>query len=202
MVDAPPTDRKRRGSLMINYFLVMLFLFGCVQLYFNGMQEAAMNHQMYHISDFQRRHFVKAHSKSSKNKVEEYGGDHQRNIEDENELKRTERKENFIESKKDMTRDDKDDSLDGELNNSPNGYGGKEEEGKLEHKLAGLNCDQFGGPSRDDAYEMVFWEDIPSDSLHVSPFHRKNQKQYLTFEADHGTFSMFQSKKFLVHSYL
>jgi len=54
------------------------------------------------------------------------------------------------------------------------------------HKLAGLNCDDHGGPSEDIAKEMVFWEDIPSDEKYVSPFKKKGQTQYLTFEPDGG----------------
>ena len=29
--------------------------------------------------------------------------------------------------------------------------------------LAGLSCDEYGGPSNDLAQEMVYWQDIPSD---------------------------------------
>eukprot|EP00980_Cylindrotheca_fusiformis_P003484 scaffold781_cov132-Cylindrotheca_fusiformis.AAC.3 len=55
------------------------------------------------------------------------------------------------------------------------------------HRLAGLNCDKWGGPSRDAAAEMVYWEDIPSDESHVSPFHNASgPTQYLTFEPDEG----------------
>jgi hypothetical protein len=55
------------------------------------------------------------------------------------------------------------------------------------HKLAGLNCDAHGGPSMDIAAEMVYWEDIPSDAAHISPFKRTSgPKQYLTFEPDEG----------------
>lgn len=54
--------------------------------------------------------------------------------------------------------------------------------------LAGLNCDAFGGPSREEAQEMVYWSDIPSDSRYVSPFHEKRgqHRRYLTFEPDGG----------------
>lgn len=74
------------------------------------------------------------------------------------------------------------------------GYDGDEESpwGNLEdqdggHRLSGLNCDAYGGPSEDAAQEMVYWRDIPSDSLYESPFKRKHgPKQYLTFEPDQG----------------
>jgi hypothetical protein len=195
MADALTADRKKRGSLMMDYFLIMLFVFGCVQFYFNGMQDTGMNHQLHHIADFQRRHFVKSHSKSLKQKVEENveeSGDaslHHRDVEEENEQEGNEETES------------KDDSLKGQFKNHPSDIGGSKEEGNLEHRLAGLSCDQFGGPSRDDAAEMVFWEDIPPDSLHVSPFHRRAQKQYLTFEADHGTFQLFEPQHFPAHFY-
>lgn len=65
-----------------------------------------------------------------------------------------------------------------------------------EHRLAGLQCDQFGGPSLDAAQEMVYWEDIPSDESYLSPFHPKvddrssggelQMDQFLTFEPDGG----------------
>ena len=54
-----------------------------------------------------------------------------------------------------------------------------------ENRLAGLNCDRWGGPSNDLAEEMVYWEDIPSDSQFISPFHKsEGPTQYFTFEAD------------------
>jgi hypothetical protein len=57
----------------------------------------------------------------------------------------------------------------------------------IEHRSAGLNCDNWGGPSHDAAQEMVYWEDIPSDERFASPFHQSNgPTQYLTFEPDGG----------------
>lgn len=56
-------------------------------------------------------------------------------------------------------------------------------------RIAGLNCDKYGGPSIDEAQEMVYWEDIPSDAEWISPFHAKHRNgppQYLTFEPDLG----------------
>ena len=56
-------------------------------------------------------------------------------------------------------------------------------------RVAGLNCDKFGGPSPEEAQEMVYWEDIPSDAEWVSPFHYKHRQlptQYMTFEPDRG----------------
>jgi len=56
-----------------------------------------------------------------------------------------------------------------------------------EHRFAGLNCDRYGGPSEEIAAEMVYWEDIPTDSKFVSPYatYGKTPK-YLTFEPDSG----------------
>jgi len=57
------------------------------------------------------------------------------------------------------------------------------------NRIAGLNCDRYGGPSAEDAQEMVYWEDIPSDAEWISPFHSKHTNgptQYLTFEPDHA----------------
>ena len=55
--------------------------------------------------------------------------------------------------------------------------------GPEKHKVAGLNCDRFGGPSEEVAAEMVYWSDIPQDATFVSPLakHGANPK-YLTFE--------------------
>lgn len=49
------------------------------------------------------------------------------------------------------------------------------------HKVAGLSCKDYGGPSDEDAAEMVFWKDIPEDASFVSPY-KRNETQYLTFE--------------------
>lgn len=49
------------------------------------------------------------------------------------------------------------------------------------HKVAGLSCKKYGGPSDKDAAEMVFWNDIPQDAVFVSPY-KRNETQYLTFE--------------------
>jgi hypothetical protein len=50
-------------------------------------------------------------------------------------------------------------------------------------KIAGLSCP---GVSPADAKEMVYWENLPSDALHVSPFHQTKTRQYMTFEPDGG----------------
>lgn len=56
-----------------------------------------------------------------------------------------------------------------------------------QHRISGLTCDSYGGPSEEDASEMVFWSDIPSDSRYRSPFYSSdNATKYLTFEPDQG----------------
>eukprot|EP00521_Asterionellopsis_glacialis_P006023 CAMPEP_0195281424 /NCGR_PEP_ID=MMETSP0707-20130614/739_1 /TAXON_ID=33640 /ORGANISM="Asterionellopsis glacialis, Strain CCMP134" /LENGTH=537 /DNA_ID=CAMNT_0040340307 /DNA_START=134 /DNA_END=1747 /DNA_ORIENTATION=- len=55
------------------------------------------------------------------------------------------------------------------------------------HKLAGLKCDAYGGPSEEIAQEMVYWQDIPGDAGYMSPFHpRGKENRYMTFEPDGG----------------
>jgi hypothetical protein len=56
-------------------------------------------------------------------------------------------------------------------------------------KIAGLNCDRFGGPSEEITSEMVYWRDIPSDAAFVSPYKTEGEKKYLTFEPDEGGFN-------------
>jgi len=56
-----------------------------------------------------------------------------------------------------------------------------------DHRVAGLNCERYGGPSEKIAAEMIYWEDIPRDAQFVSPYatYGKTPK-YLTFEPDVG----------------
>jgi len=58
----------------------------------------------------------------------------------------------------------------------------------IKSEIASLSCTKHGGPSDEFAQEMVYWSDIPSDSLYVSPLKQKfsNQRQYMTFEPDGG----------------
>ena len=73
--------------------------------------------------------------------------------------------------------------------------------------LAGLSCARYGGPSDEQAADMVYWQDIPSDAEHMSPLHHRlkaagttnskaktavdnnNNNEYLTFEPDRGGFN-------------
>jgi hypothetical protein len=57
------------------------------------------------------------------------------------------------------------------------------------HKVADLKCEAYGGPSREDAAEMIYWQDIPSDAAYVSPLKAAGpETKYLTFEPDEGEF--------------
>jgi len=62
----------------------------------------------------------------------------------------------------------------------------EDEDNSQVHKVAGLNCDAYGGPSNDIAAEMIYWKDIKSDSSFVSPFYDDSKPKYLTFEPDEG----------------
>jgi len=62
------------------------------------------------------------------------------------------------------------------------------------HDLAGLNCADHGGPSKELAAEMVYWKDVPSDARFRSPIGTPDddelaEKKYLTFEPDGGGFN-------------
>jgi GDP-fucose protein O-fucosyltransferase len=61
---------------------------------------------------------------------------------------------------------------------------------KEHHRVAGLKCDKYGGPSNEAAAEMVYWQDIPSDAQFVSPYAKYGKApKYLTFEPDQGAWN-------------
>lgn len=61
----------------------------------------------------------------------------------------------------------------------------KEDEGAKGSRIMGLDCKPWGGPPNEHAAEMVYWEDIPDDSKHVSPFYNPDvPPQYFSFEMD------------------
>jgi len=66
-----------------------------------------------------------------------------------------------------------------------------EEEERMRENLAGLNCEDHGGPlDMLEAGEMVYWRDVPSDAEFVSPIKKNDgKKRYLTFEPDGGGFN-------------
>jgi hypothetical protein len=51
-------------------------------------------------------------------------------------------------------------------------------------KYPTLECAAYGGPSPEIAQEMVYWQDIPSDTRYVSPFKGSSDDdpKYMTFE--------------------
>ena len=79
--------------------------------------------------------------------------------------------------------------------------GEEQQQQRQEHKVANLNCEKYGGPSNDNAQEMVYWEDIPRDALHISPFHHKHpdntHKQQQQQNQPITQFLTFESGKFL-----
>lgn len=61
------------------------------------------------------------------------------------------------------------------------------------HAVAGLECKEHGGPHlANEASEMVYWRDLPSDNGWTSPFiydtssSSRRLRKYLTFEPDGG----------------
>lgn len=62
------------------------------------------------------------------------------------------------------------------------------EQQQRDPSLSTLSCKAHGGPADEHAQEMVYWQDIPTDSHYVSPFKGKQgqHKRYLTFEPDGG----------------
>eukprot|EP00934_Nitzschia_sp_Nitz4_P008577 Nitzschia sp. Nitz4//scaffold179_size51476//34375//36661//NITZ4_006929-RA/size51476-augustus-gene-0.1-mRNA-1//1//CDS//3329539225//8567//frame0 len=55
------------------------------------------------------------------------------------------------------------------------------------HRVAGLSCEKYGGPSDEVAAEMVYWQDIPKDAAFTSPYANYGPTpKYLTFEPDEG----------------
>uniref|UniRef100_A0A7S4ACZ5 O-fucosyltransferase family protein n=1 Tax=Pseudo-nitzschia australis TaxID=44445 RepID=A0A7S4ACZ5_9STRA len=66
-------------------------------------------------------------------------------------------------------------------------------DGKKKLPLATLNCKPWGisDESNKAAQEMVYWQDIPSDSYYTPPFYEMNhqkgkERKYMTFEPDGG----------------
>jgi hypothetical protein len=155
--------------------MVILLLFGVLTLLMNSQHSIASVTQEALIESFKRKHFSHREKKGNA-KNEEESGQTTSNEEEESEPKEMKQQEQHEQSKKKDTRPDmterKQELKDGETIL------------KDGHVLAGLNCDAFGGPSREIAHEMVYWEDIPSDEHYVSPFHSKDRKQYMTFEKD------------------
>jgi len=156
-------SNRRRGSNVTNYFLIILFLFGCIQCVVNIQQDSfGDHHQEKHIEAFQRKHFLKSHLKDTKRKKSDAS------------LENNDRNEEEFEEELDVH-----DILEDEREN-------KDDNDDKEETLVGLNCKPHGGPMNELAKEMVYWEDIPIDNKFISPLQKEGKKQYLTFESDHG----------------
>lgn len=57
-------------------------------------------------------------------------------------------------------------------------------------RLGHLSCEAYGGPNDDVARDMVYWQNIASDTKYKSPFFRKDGvERYITFEPDGGGFN-------------
>jgi len=159
-------SNRPRGSIITNYFLLILFAFGCIQFVVNIQQDSfGDQHQEKHIKAFQLKHFAKAHLKHIKRK--KFNVDAEGNVRSEEEAEEEEEEELDVRER---------------LADEPE----NEEEEEEKETLVGLNCKPHGGPINKLAEEMVFWEDIPTDNTFISPFQKEGQKQYLTFESDHG----------------
>ena len=66
-------------------------------------------------------------------------------------------------------------------------------------KIASLSCEKYGGPPDEFAQEMVYWSDVPSDALYVSPLRQKRgeRRQYMTFEPDGGGWNVSTEAKYV-----
>lgn len=125
--------KRAKGSVITNYFLLILFIFGCIQFFINVQQDNNGDyHQKKHIEAFQRKHFDKARLKkllkfNKKMHDLNEGGNHETiEVEEEVDEQNSEEEEDPLERERET--------------------------------LVGLNCDPHGGPSNDLAEEMVFWE--------------------------------------------
>jgi hypothetical protein len=157
------------GSFLTKYFLVILFLFACLSLLLNSRFINYDSDDISILEEHLEHHSVRMKKKSKGRKVKDDA-----KVDDANE---------------DADADGDDANVvDNDANaNNPHS-----------HRISGLTCDKWGGPSPEAAQEMVYWEDIPSDAQYVSPFHTKRQigtgkakvkqdiTQYMTFESDQG----------------
>ena len=72
--------------------------------------------------------------------------------------------------------------------NSNSDYDPQKDSEPKPSRIAGLDCEPWGGPKK--AAEMVYWEDIPQDSKHASPFYKPDgPPQYFSFEMDFAGFN-------------
>jgi len=206
----PPTSRdeesqKKRmaaGSPLTKYFMLVLFGFSSLSIFANNKFANTVHLREdsnvvgsvlknFHVSNTHKKEVEKQMEKIKM--IEEMGGTSTDMPEDGD-------SNNNHEQNPD---DDDDDEFPyDEENDTPKGDTADDDEGNKSHQqqkhtIANLKCDAYGGPSDEDVAEMVYWEDIPKDATHISPFHmeyRQNKKdgdvqqitQFLTFEPDNG----------------
>ena len=169
-------SRQSFGSFLTKYFLIFLFGFGIVTIWMNSRHVSIINP----MELFQNQHFSVSTLATQHEQQESDAGEPGLEY-PEPELKappveKVEHRQ--VESVK--TRENAKGKLIADTQTKEIMDVAKEQG----HKLAGLDCTKFGGPSNDVASEMVYWSDIPSDNAHVSPFYDANK--YMTFEPDEG----------------
>lgn len=150
---------NRGGSFITKYFLVILFLFACLSL--------LLNSRVTHVA-VQDASTLESYLENSVQSL----------VKPLKEFPKDVRLPDGVEDPEDTPEQlDGNDELEPMLDSNPHA-----------HRVAGLHCEKWGGPSVEIAQEMVYWEDIPSDAEWISPFHRKGNgpTQYMTFEPDQG----------------
>ena len=208
------SDLRNGGSFLTRYFLVILFAFACLSLALNsrfthvvtkdvstlqsvlegsvsknkqrllpraGQQLKQQRGQDVTLAMPPKGKVVPIQRQEEEKKVEERAEDEEDEDDEEDEEDEKNEEENgaavAIQNKGDKIQDQ------------------KEKQKTTKHSIADLNCVPFGGPPHEDAQEMVYWEDIPQDAQHMSPFHPKHPQrdgtsipmtQFLTFEPDAG----------------
>lgn len=178
------SSARRGGSILTQYFLFILLGFGVVTLWMNWRHEGINPIQV-----FQNQHFSsigltyqaqRLPPREDAAKAEEIDAEEE-SVQKDGEFESN--KSEASEAKKDTRSGDVHQEV--EKGGHANNADAKDEEAKDEgHKLAGLDCTKYGGPSNEIAAGMVYWSDIPSDNAHVSPFYSPDR--YMTFEPDHG----------------
>jgi hypothetical protein len=215
--------RAAAGSPLTKYFLVVLFGASTLSLVVNNrfantvhLHEGS-NAVRSALNNFREKVEEIGGTATATNPPEAVGNDNNNNNNNNNNDDSDSELHDPLQSEKEkfgMTdvddNNENDDGEDNENGNENDGTQKKEEEeetdndnnnnNEQEHTIANLNCEAYGGPYNGDAEEMVYWEDIPKDALHMSPFHAEhpqNKKldgdngvqpitQFLTFEPDAG----------------
>jgi hypothetical protein len=166
------SNARRSGSVLNEYFLFILAVFGVVTLWMNysiheGDPTSASNPTM---EAFQNQHFSSAGLAFQRRPPEKDSGKARKSV---GNAKNGEERVPVVQQEEEEEEEDVE----------PNKKQDKDEH-QLSHKLAGLDCSRHGGPPNDIAAEMVYWSDIPSDNAHTSPFY--SPEKFLTFETDNG----------------